>query len=390
MSRILFISYVSNQHSGVGNRVYYLSRELAKRGHEVHVITKQGEYVSKEVNAYYVQIPKHIFKIPPVPLPQVSIFNLLAYKKFEEIKHKIKPDLIDVQHVHVSPIVHMIKEKNNLVLTCHGTEIGRTLGLYGKVPIGLMQSTSAIEKYTFSKLNRIIAVSTRVKREIIDYYNISREKILLIPNGIDISEFKNKQESNLNLHSKFNADYILINVGGYSKIKGIYEVIKALKYIRDLNWIFIVIGGGPRKDLILIKKFLKQYNLDNRVLLLGSLKKELVKNIVQEADVYLHPSLYESFGIAVLEAMALKKPIVAFRINSLKEIVNDAGILVNVGDIFGLANAIRNLLEDSELRKNLALKAYERALKYDWNNIASIYEDFALNKVKNKKNNKIP
>jgi len=390
MSRILFISYVSNQHSGVGNRVYYLSRELAKRGHEVHVITKQGEYVSKEVNAYYVQIPKHIFKIPPVPLPQVSIFNLLAYKKFEEIKHKIKPDLIDVQHVHVSPIVHMIKEKNNLVLTCHGTEIGRTLGLYGKVPIGLMQSTSAIEKYTFSKLNRIIAVSTRVKREIIDYYNISREKILLIPNGIDISEFKNKQESNLNLHSKFNADYILINVGGYSKIKGIYEVIKALKYIRDLNWIFIVIGGGPRKDLILIKKFLKQYNLDNRVLLLGSLKKELVKNIVQEADVYLHPSLYESFGIAVLEAMALKKPIVAFRINSLKEIVNDAGILVNVGDIFGLANAIRNLLEDSELRKNLALKAYERALKYDWNKIASIYEDFALNKVKNKKNNKIP
>jgi glycosyltransferase involved in cell wall biosynthesis len=390
MSRILFISYVSNQHSGVGNRVYYLSRELAKRGHEVHVITKQGEYVSKEVNAYYVQIPKHIFKIPPVPLPQVSIFNLLAYKKFEEIKHKIKPDLIDVQHVHVSPIVHMIKEKNNLVLTCHGTEIGRTLGLYGRVPVGLMQFTSTIEKYTFSKLNRIIAVSTRVKREIIDYYNISREKILLIPNGIDISEFKNKQGLGLNLHSKFNADYILINVGGYSKIKGIYEVIKALKYIRDLNWIFIVIGGGPRKDLILIKKFLKQYNLDNRVLLLGSLKKELVKNIVQEADVYLHPSLYESFGIAVLEAMALKKPIVAFRINSLKEIVNDAGILVNVGDIFGLANAIRNLLEDSELRKNLALKAYERALKYDWNNIASIYEDFALNKVKNKKNNKIP
>ena len=115
MSRILFISYVSNQHSGVGNRVY-LSRELAKKGHEVHVLTKQGEYVSKEVNAYYVQIPKHIFKIPPVPLPQVSIFNLLAYKKFEEIKRKIKPDLIDVQHVHVSPIVHMLREKDNLAI----------------------------------------------------------------------------------------------------------------------------------------------------------------------------------------------------------------------------------------------------------------------------------
>ena len=379
MSKILFISYVSNQHSGVGNRVYYLSRELAKRGHEVHVITKQGEYVSNEVNAYYVQIPKHIFKIPPVPLPQVSIFNLLAYKKFEEIKHKIKPDLIDVQHVHVSPLVHIIK-KNNLVLTCHGTEMGRTIGLYGRIPVGLIQFTSTIEKYTFSKLNRIIAVSTRVKKELIDYYNLSKEKILLIPNGIDISEFKNKQESTLNLHSKFNADYILINVGGYSKIKGIYEVIKALKHIRDLNWIFIVIGKGPRKDLILVKKLLKQYNLDNRILLLGSLKKELVKNIVQEADVYLHPSLYESFGIAVLEAMALKKPIVAFRIDSLEELVNDAGILVNVSDISGLANAIRNLLEDSELRKNLARKAYERALKYDWINIANTYSEI-LNEV---------
>jgi len=380
MSRILFISYVSNQHSGVGNRVYYLSRELAKKGHEVHVITKQEEYVSNEVNAYYVQIPKHIFKIPPVPLPQVSLFNLLAYKKFEEIKHKIKPDLIDVQHVHVSPLVRMIKEKNNLVLTCHGTEIGRTIGLYGRIPVGLIQFTSTIEKYTLSKLNRIIAVSTRVKKELIDYYNVSKEKILLIPNGIDISEFKNKQESTPNLHSKFNADYILTNVGGYSKIKGIYEVIKALKHIRDLNWIFIVIGGGPRKDLILVKKLLKQFNLDNRVLLLGSLKKELVKNIVQEADIYIHPSLYESFGIAVLEAMALNKPIVASRIDSLEELVNDAGILVNVGDISGLANAIRNLLEDSELRKRLAQKAFQRALKYDWTNIANTYSEI-LNEV---------
>jgi glycosyltransferase involved in cell wall biosynthesis len=380
MSRILFISYVSNQHSGLGNRVYYLSRELAKKGHEVHVITKQGEYVSKEVNAYYVQIPKHIFKIPPVPLPQVSIFNLLVYKKFEEIKRKIKPDLIDVQHVHISPFVHIIKEKNNLVLTCHGTEIGRSIGLYGRTPLGLVQFTSTIEKYTFSKINRIIAVSTRVKKELIDYYNVSKEKIFLIPNGIDISEFKNKQESRLNFHSKFNTDYILINVGGCSKIKGIYEVIKALKYIRDLNWIFIVIGGGARKDMILVKKLLKQYNLDNRVLLLGSLKKELVKNIVQEADIYIHPSLYESFGIAVLEAMALKKPIVASRIDSLEELVNDAGILVNVGDISGLANAIRNLLEDSELRKSLAQRAFQRALKYEWINIANTYSEI-LNEV---------
>jgi glycosyltransferase involved in cell wall biosynthesis len=375
MSRILFISYVSNQYTGVGNRVYYLSRELINKGHEVHVITKQGEYASKEVNAYYVEIPKNVFKIPPVPLPQVSIFNLLAHKKFEEIKYKINPDIIDVQHVHVSPIVPMIKEKNNLVLTCHGTEIGRIIGLYDRIPVGLIQFTSTIEKYTLSKLNRIIAVSTRVKRELLDYYSVSKEKILLIPNGIDISEFINKQETSLNLHSKFNADYILINVGGYSRIKGIYEVIKALKHIRDLNWIFIVIGGGPRKDLILVKKLLKQYNLDNRVLLLGSLKKELVKNIVQEADVYLHPSLYESFGIAVLEAMALKKPIVASRIDSLEELVNDAGILINVGNISGLANAIRNLLEDSELRKSLAQKAYERALKYDWSNIANTYSE---------------
>jgi glycosyltransferase involved in cell wall biosynthesis len=380
MSRILFISYVSNQYTGVGNRVYYLSRELVNKGHEVHVITKQGEYVSKEVNAYYVEIPKNVFKIPPVPLPQVSIFNLLAHKKFEEIKYKINPDIVDVQHVHVSPFVHMIKEKNNLVLTCHGTEIGRTIGLYDRIPVGLIQFTSTIEKYTLSKLNRIIAVSTRVKRELIDYYSVSKEKILLIPNGIDISEFINKQETSLNLHSKFNADYILINVGGYSRIKGIYEVIKALKHIRDLNWIFIVIGGGPRKDLILVKKLLKQYNLDNRVLLLGSLKKELVKNIVQEADVYLHPSLYESFGIAVLEAMALKKPIVASRIDSLEELVNDAGILINVGNISGLANAIRNLLEDSELRKSLAQRAFQRALKYNWTNIANTYSEI-LNEV---------
>jgi glycosyltransferase involved in cell wall biosynthesis len=163
MSKILFISYVSNQHSGVGNRVYYLSRELAKKGHEVHVITKEGEYVSDQVNAYHVQIPKHIFKIPPVPLPQVSIFNLLAYKKFEEIKYKINPDLIDVQHVHISPIVHMIKEKDKLAITCQGTEIG--LFNLSRNYLSLVNLVnSRFEKDTFEKSKIIITASEFLKK----------------------------------------------------------------------------------------------------------------------------------------------------------------------------------------------------------------------------------
>jgi glycosyltransferase involved in cell wall biosynthesis len=374
MSRILFISYVSNQHSGVGNRVYYLSRELAKKGHEVHVITKQGEYVSKEVNAYYVQIPKHIFKIPLVPLPQVSIFNLLAYKKFEEIKHRIKPDLIDVQHVHVSPFVHMIREKDNLAITCHGTEIG--LFNLERSYLSLVNLiNSQFEKNIFKKSKTIIAVSNYIKKEIINYYDLQSNKIITIHNGIDLKEFNDIRK--IDLKDKLGVSNIILFMGGYSKRKGIHILLKALAEIKERDWVLIIIGGGDlksKKEIIDLINFLK---IKNRIINFSNVSRELLKSTLFEADIFVHPALYEPFGIAVLEAMASGKAIIATRTGGIPEILANAGILINTVSE-ELKNALELLISDIELRKKYSKLAKERAKIFDWTQIAEKYNSYLL------------
>jgi glycosyltransferase involved in cell wall biosynthesis len=374
MSRILFISYVSNQHSGVGNRVYYLSRELAKKGHEVHVITKRGEYVSNEVNAYYVQIPKHIFKIPPVPLPQVSIFNLLAYKKFEEIKHKIKPDLIDVQHVHVSPIVHMIREKDNLAITCHGTEIG--LFNLERSYLSLVNLiNSEYEKNIFKKSKAVIAVSDYVKKEIMNYYDLQSNKIITIHNGIDLKEFNDMKR--IGLKDKLGVSNIILFMGGYSKRKGIHILLKALAEIKEKDWFLIIIGGGDLKSKKEIINLINFLNMKNKIINFSNISRELLKSILFEADIFVHPALYEPFGIAVLEAMATGKAIIATRTGGIPEILANAGLLINIRPK-ELKNALELLISDLELRKKYSMVAKERVKIFDWTQIAEKYVSYKI------------
>jgi glycosyltransferase involved in cell wall biosynthesis len=379
MSRILFISYVSNQHSGVGNRVYYLSRELAKKGHEVHVITKQGEYVSNEVNAYYVQIPKHIFKIPPVPLPQVSIFNLLAYKKFEEIKYKINPDLIDVHHVHVSPIVHMIKERDNLAITCQGTEIG--LFNFSRNYLSLVNLVnSRFEKSTFEKSKTIIVSSDFLKKELINYYNLPSHKIVTVHNGIDIKEYEISNIRKINLKDKLGVLNLILFVGGFSRRKGLHILLKALAEIKEKDWYLIIIGGGDLKSRKEFINLINSLNIKNKIIILPfipSRKRELFKSILFEADIFVHPALYEPFGIAILEAMATGRAIIATRIGGIPEILANAGLLINVSSE-ELKNALELLISDLELRKKYSMLAKERAKIFDWTQIAEKYNSYLL------------
>jgi len=374
MSRILFISYVSNQHSGVGNRVYYLSRELAKKGHEVHVITKRGEYVSNEVNAYYVQIPKHIFKIPPVPLPQVSIFNLLAYKKFEEIKHKIKPDLIDVQHVHVSPLVHMIRERDNLAITCHGTEIG--LFNFKRSYLSFVNLiNSEYEKNIFNKSKAVIAVSDHVKKEIINYYDIQSNKVITIHNGIDLKEFNDVRR--IGLKDKLGVSNIILFMGGYSKRKGIHILLKAIAEIKERDWVLIIIGGGDLKSKKEMMKLINSLNIKNRIINFSNISRQLLKSILFEADIFVHPALYEPFGITILEAMATGKPIIATKTGGIPEILANSGILISISSK-ELKNALETLISDVELRKKYSKLAKERVKIFNWANIAEKYNNYLL------------
>jgi len=361
--RITFVSYVCNRYSGVGNRVYYLSKTLASKGHEVYVVTRKGQEIPQVVNSLLVDWLEILQRMPPVPLPQVTIFNLSIRKILNSIANL--QDIIDFQHVHITMLPGFLEDK--AILTCHGTEYGLSTLSSKKTSI-IATITLNYEINTFKRFKKIITISNYVKNEIINNYNLNKE-IYVIPNGIDFNEFQNIRK--IGLKDKFGVDKLLLFLGGYSYRKGFHILIEALARVKG-DWKLIIISSGSSKDKIKAKSLFKKYNLESKIINFENLEREKLKSILNEADIFIHPALYEPFGIAVLEAMASGNAVIASKGGGLPEVVGNAGILIEP-NVSELTKAIQVLLDDEMLRKKYSLLAKERAKLFDWNNIANLY-----------------
>lgn len=373
--RILFFSYVSNQTSGVGNRVYYLSRELAKLNHEVIVLTKNGEYIENLNNLSILYGSRKYPNIPPVPIFNVAIFQIEAYKLLKQISNGV--DLIDFQHVHFSPIINFLNENivSKSLLTMHGTEIG--LSKIKEKRSFLSINLSIFEKNSISKIKKIIAITNFVKKEISEYYGFPSNRIEVIPNGIDCDEFKNLKS--LGLKEKYGITNLILTLGGFSIRKGTHILIQALSKINVKDWYLAIAGPSNKITKKNIYKMIEDLEIrKDRIIEIPFLSRKKLLSLLNEADIFIHPAIYEPQGIAVLEAMAAGKAIIASKVGGLPEILGDAGILIQP-DLKELKEAIELFLQNKDLRNKYGFLAKERARIFDWKNIAKEYEKRILN-----------
>lgn len=154
--------------------------------------------------------------------------------------------------------------------------------------------------------------------------------------------------------------------------KGLMLLLDSLHQLRtERKYVVDIFGDGEQKNEILNK--IDEYNLNNIVLLHGKVSFEEMQNMYKEADIYCLPSLRETTGTSVFEAMANKLPVVALKQNGVKYIVqDDAGILVNIENkeqvITEFAKALKCLIEDDEKRVRLGQQAYKKIQEqYTWN-----------------------
>jgi glycosyltransferase involved in cell wall biosynthesis len=268
----------------------------------------------------------------------------------------------------------MIKERDNLAITCHGTEIG--LFNFERSYLSFVNLiNSKYEKNIFKKSKTVIAVSDYIKKEIMNYYDLQSNKIITIHNGIDLKEFNDVKR--IGLKDKLGVSNIILFMGGYSKRKGIHILLKALAEIKEKDWILIIVGGGDLKSKKEITDLINFLKIKNKIINFSNISRELLKSILFEADIFVHPALYEPFGIAVLEAMATGKAIIATRIGGIPEILANSGILINVCSE-ELKNALELLISDLELRKKYFTLAKERAKNFNWAHIAEKYNSYLL------------
>jgi glycosyltransferase involved in cell wall biosynthesis len=131
----------------------------------------------------------------------------------------------------------------------------------------------------------------------------------------------------------------------------------------------LTIVGYLRKDIPEFESTLHDIRRRNKginIKLAGYLADSEVLSLYEEADVFVYPSLYEGFGLPVLEAMACGCPVIASNVSSLPEVVGEAGLLVDPYDVKALAQAMLTVLEDDELKREMSRKGIAQAQKFSW------------------------
>ncbi len=280
-----------------------------------------------------------------------------------------------------------------LVITTHSLE---PLRPWKREQLGRgYDASSWVEKTAIEMADAVIAVSNETKDDVLKYFDVDEEKIKVIYNGINLSEYVVTNETST--LEKYGIDrskpYVLF-VGRITQQKGIIHLVNAIKYI-DPDTQIVLCAGAPdtpeiakemedsvsevkktRKNVIWIEKMLE--------------KKEVIQ-LYSHADVFCCPSIYEPFGIINIEAMACETAVVASAVGGIKEVVVDGvtGILVpldqqNVApfepinpDKFAkdLASGINKLINDKELTKTMAKNGRKRVEDtFDWIAIAKQVE----------------
>jgi glycosyltransferase involved in cell wall biosynthesis len=338
--------------------------EIAKRLNDqvtttVYSGTKKGFSKSAIIN-----------KINLVPCSSTDIvypldnwtFNRTISKMFESFKTNI----FEAHTVSGYKLVKTIRRKNlekPFINTVHGVladeyfQSSKSLGssLRSKLSNFFMGYLGKIEKEASKEANLIVTVSWYSFKKIVELYDISQKKIRVVPNGVDVQQFR-PNEDNEQIKSRFcrNNEHVILFVGNLIPRKGLHYLIRAAKAVLKENKSvkFLIVGDGPIKNKML--SYSKKLGVSEKFVFLGNVSDSLLSKLYNCADVFVSSSVQEGQGITLLEAQATAKPVIAFDVSAIKEVVmnKETGLLIKP-DSIELANSILQLISNKSLREKM-------------------------------------
>lgn len=216
----------------------------------------------------------------------------------------------------------------------------------------------------------IIAVSERTKQDIGDTYGIGADRIRVVPNGVDRSRYRTGIDP-AGSKRKYGLEAYLLYVGNLLPHKNLPRLLEAFALVAERFPHRLVIAGkkDPRYAPALEGK-VKALGLEEKVSFLDYVPSEELPALYAGADLFILPSLYEGFGLPVLEAMACGTPVIASRAGSIPEVAADAALLIDPYDVQELAGAIEAVLGDPGTREMMRRRGLEQAERFNWRRTA--------------------
>lgn len=238
-------------------------------------------------------------------------------------------------------------------------------------PTSLEHRIIRLLSYFFKKpgiirADKIITDSNFIRNQVNETLNISMDKIKTIPIGLQKNLFFTSNRNEARNQMQLTVSYVLMTVGYPTPRKNVITLIKAIEKFSKTEEDFVLIHVGDIGANAI--KYLSENNLEKYVHIIRDISIQELRSCYQGADIYLFPSLYEGFGLPVIEAMACGCPVIASNCASLPEVVSDSGLLVDPLNIDEWVEKIKLLLNNTKLRNKFINNGLERVKQYDFKN----------------------
>jgi len=280
-------------------------------------------------------------------------------------------------------IAYWLKQKGkSVVVTCHDLvqfiypEVVRD---QSRIPA----ISTAMWRYSVQGMQRadqITTVSTNTAQDVTQFLQVNPQQITVVPNGVEshyrVLELAQRDALRQQYAPSPNA-VCLLNVGSTHHRKNILTVLQVVKHLKDqgLPVCLWKTGGKFTPDQ---QTFIQQHQLEQQIIHFGNPDKEMLVGIYNAADMLVAPSLYEGFGLTILEAMACGISVITSNKSSLPEVAGDAAILVDPTDVGAISTAVCRIHQDADYRQQLIDRGLARVRLFSWNNtaekIAQVYE----------------
>jgi len=362
MKIVHLTSFYRPEIGGIAEHVYNLNRFLRRKGLQSNVL----HVVENSEESRLIQLSESEYRLHVKG-------NLEDHRKIlraGEIRRTIESVFgdVDLFHVHTFNRLEFITWRwRKWVWTAHLSQLPQMAE--SKRPKDML--LRFLFRMVFRDARKLIAVS-RHQVPIIEKLT-GRKDTIIVPSGIDLERFQGNHRP---LIDRSPGRTVVLCPSLWRRVKGIDILLSAMEYIEKTfpqkfdNLLFVLLKSDREphyaKEIQERLKNLKNY------LLLDPVEPERMPALYASADIVVVPSRYESLGISILEAMAMGKPVIASRVGGIPDLIEDGqdGLLIPPEDYVSLAEAIMNLADNPDRRKEIGENARRKAMQFSWDRVA--------------------
>lgn len=284
------------------------------------------------------------------------------------------PDLLFVP-AHTIPFLP-IRKKTKVVVTVHDVGFKRFPRLYKKIQVLYHDLTM---RKIRNRADLILTISEFSKKEIINLYKVDPEKIQAVYPGYDREKYFFQKNKGILEKYKIAEPYLLY-IGRLETKKNILNIIRSFIRVKNRFPDLKLVLAGSGGDLFgKIRKIIKQDKVDSEVSLPGYIEEPDLPAIISHAEVFLFPTLYEGFGLPIIQALACQTPVLASDLDPHREVGGEAAVYADPSSPQALAQGIIQILSSEKIRRELKEKGLIQAKRFSWEKTASrIWEIFSF------------